>query len=48
MTPALQKPISQQSTPAVIETELDGDLTPGDPPPVLGSRTEHIPPLVCL
>ena len=34
MTPALQKPISQQSTPAVIETELDGDLTPGDPNPI--------------
>ena len=35
MTPALQKPISQQSTPAIIETELDSDLTPGDPDPML-------------
>ena len=33
--PALEKPISQQSTPAIIETELDGDLTPGDPDPTI-------------
>ena len=31
--PSIEKPISQQSTPAIIETELDADLSPGDADP---------------
>ena len=34
-TPAVEKPVSQQSTPAIIQTELDGDLTPADADPTI-------------